>query len=376
MPLQNHHEILSVDDHLIEHPRVWQDRLPQKYREVGPRIIEDENKHHVWRYEGRNFPQIGLNAVAGKDPRDFGTEPVRYEDMIPGCYDPAARVKDMDLDGVKAAMCYPSFPGFAGRVFMQADDRELAELCVQAWNDFHIDEWCGAAPDRFIPMVMAPFWDIRASVKEIERVAGKGARGLTFPENPVPLGLPSFHTRHWDDLFSALEDADMPLCLHFGSSSLAPGFAQDAPFAVEISLFATNLMWTTSDLLFSGVLQRHPKLKIVLAEGGIGWIPYITERCDYTWERHRWYMDIDKETRPSELFRKHFYGCFIDDEHGVKNRHEIGIDRITFEVDYPHSDSNWPNTRRRAAQVLADVPDDEVEQMLSGNVRTLFNFGN
>ncbi|HEX3781294.1 MAG TPA: amidohydrolase family protein [Pseudonocardiaceae bacterium] len=374
MPLREHHEILSVDDHLIEHPRVWQDRLPAKYREIGPRIIEDENKHHVWHYEGRNYPQIGLNAVAGKDPKDFGTEPVRYEDMIPGCYDSRERVKDMDLDGVQAAMCYPSFPGFAGRVFKQAEDRDLAELCVAAWNDFHLDEWCAAAPDRFIPLVMAPFWDIPAAVKEIERVAAKGARGLTFPENPVPLGLPSFHTRHWDDLFSALEDTEMPLCLHFGSSSLTPGFAKDGPFAIEISLFATNLMWTTSDLLFSGLLQRHPKLRIVLAEGGIGWIPYITERCDYTWERHRWYMDIDKETRPSELFRKHFYGCFIDDEHGVRNRHEIGIDRITFEVDYPHSDSNWPNTRRRAAQVLAEVPDDEVEQILSGNVRELFNF--
>lgn len=374
MPLQDHHKIISVDDHLIEHPRVWLDRLPEKFRAAGPQIIEDEKGHHVWRYEGRIYPQIGLNAVAGKDPKDYGIEPVRYEDMIPGCYDPLARVKDMDLDGVQAAACYPSFPGFAGRVFLQAQDHELAHLCVQAWNDFSVDEWAGSAPDRFIALGMLPVWDIEACVKEIYRIAAKGTRTITFPENPAQLGLPSYHTDHWDPVFSAMEETQLPLSLHFGSSSLVPGFAADAPLAVSISLYATNLMWTTSDLLFSGVLQRHPNLKILLAEGGVGWIPYIVERCDYTWERHRWYQDIDKKTPPSELFKKHFYGCFIDDEHGVRNRYDIGVDNLTFEVDYPHSDSNWPNTRRRATEVFADVPDDEVERIVETNARKLFNF--
>jgi predicted TIM-barrel fold metal-dependent hydrolase len=374
MPLREHHKILSVDDHLIEHPRVWRDRLPAKFVEAGPTIIEDEKGHHVWQYAGERYLQIGLNAVAGKAFEDYGMEPVRYDDMIPGCYDPVARVKDMDLDGVQAAMCYPSFPGFAGGVFTRSKDHELAHACVRAWNDFSTDEWAGSAPDRYIPLALLPVWDREATVAEIQRVAAKGARGVTFPENPAPLGLPSFHTKEWEEVFSALEEADMPMCLHFGSSSSTPGFAPDAPWVVSISLFATNLMWTTSDLLFSGVLQRHPKLKIVLAEGGIGWIPYILERCDYSWERHRWYQDIDRETRPSDLFRRHFYGCFIDDEHGMRNRHEIGIDRITFEVDYPHSDSNWPNSRKRAAELFADVPDDEVHKIVELNVRELFNF--
>jgi predicted TIM-barrel fold metal-dependent hydrolase len=375
MPLQDHHKIVSVDDHLIEHPRVWLDRLPERHRAAGPQIVEDDKGHHVWRYEGKFYPQIGLNAVAGKDYQEYGTEPVRYEDMIPGCYDPVARVQDMDLDGIQTVCCYPSFPGFAGRVFLQAEDTELAGLCVRAWNDFSIDEWSAAAPGRFIPLAILPVWDVEAAVKEIHRVAAKGAKAVTFPENPAPLGLPSFHTRHWDPVLSALEETGMPMCLHFGSSSLVPGFAEDAPFAVAISLYATNLMWTTSDLLFSGLLQRHPKLKVVLAEGGIGWIPYIVERCDYTWTRHRWYQDIDRETPPSELFRRHFYGCFIDDVHGLANRHVIGVDRITFEVDYPHSDSNWPNTRKRAAEVFADVPDDEVEMIMETNAKKLFNLG-
>jgi len=374
MPLQDYHQIISVDDHMIEHPRVWLDRLPAPMRDEGPVIIEDDERHHVWRFEGQIFRQIGLNAVAGKPPTDYGMEPCRYDDMIPGCYDPVARVKDMDLDGVTAAMCYPSFPGFAGRVFLQARDKDLALHCVRAWNDYSTGEWAGTAPGRFVPLAMLPLWDQESAIAEIERTALLGARGVTFPDNPVPLGLPSFHTSAWDGVFSALEATGMPLCLHFGSSSFSPGFAQDAPWVVAISMFATNLMWTTSDLIFSGILQRHPHLKIVLAEGGIGWIPYVLERCDYAWERHRWHQRIDKVTRPSDLFRRHFFGCFIDDVHGIKNRHEIGVDRITFEVDYPHSDSNWPNTRKRAAEVFVDVPDDEVHQMVELNARRLFRF--
>jgi predicted TIM-barrel fold metal-dependent hydrolase len=383
MPLQEHHQIISVDDHLIEHPRVWQDRLPAKYRDAGPHIVET-NGNHLWSYEGEVFPTLGLNAVAGKPREEWGYDPLRYEDMIPGCYDPAARVKDMDLDGVQAALCFPTFPGFAGGVFFRAKDKDLALACVQAWNDFYIDEWCATAPDRFVPLGILPIWDIGLASAEAERIIAKGARTISFPDSPQPLGLPSFYTKHWDPLWQICCDAEVPLSLHFGSSSFVPGFPyasqlpgaeladnDDVPFVVAMILFSSNLMWTTVDLLFSGVLQRFPKLQFSLAEGGIGWIPYILERCDYGWDRHRWYQDIDRAARPSDLFRQHFYGCFIDDEHGLANRHQIGVDRITLEIDYPHSDSNWPNSRKRAAEVLAHVPDDEVEMIVETNARRM-----
>ncbi|WP_242417906.1 amidohydrolase family protein, partial [Frankia sp. CpI1-P] len=139
-------------------------------------------------------------------------------------------------------------------------------------------------------------------------------------------------------------------------------------------IFSTNLMWSTTDLLFSGILQKHPKLQFSLAEGGIGWIPYLLERADFVWERHRYYQPIDFDARPSDLFREHFWGCFIDDEFGLENRHKVGIDRIMLEIDYPHSDSNWPNSRKRAAEVLANVPDDEVVKITETNARTMLNF--
>ncbi|OBF12037.1 amidohydrolase family protein [Mycobacterium sp. ACS4331] len=382
MPLQDWMKIISVDDHVIEHPRVWQDRLEQRYRDEGPQIIETPEGHHVWRYEGQLYPQIGLNAVAGKPPSEYGMEPVRYDQMIPGCYDPAERVKDMDIDGVHAALSFPSFPGFGGGVFQRAKDKDLAHACVTAWNDFQVDEWCASAPDRLIPLGILPTWDPQAAATEVERLAAKGTKAVSFPDSPVPLGLPSFHhPTHWEVLWDALEAADMPVCLHFGAGGYVPGFSfqnpnpEDmAPFAVAIATFSTNLMWSTADLVFSGMLQRHPNIKFMLSEGGIGWIPYLLERLDYTWERHRWYQNISRTDRPSDLFRKHFWGCFIDDEHGVNSRELIGIENILVEVDYPHSDSNWPNSRKRISENLLNVPDADVHRIVELNARELLHF--
>ena len=404
MPLQDHMQIISVDDHLIEHPRVFTDRLPKKFLQEGPRIVEDEQGCHVWHMEDKVFPYIGLNAVAGKSPEEYGMEPLRFEDMIPGCYDPSARVKDMDLDGVQAACCFPSFPGFGGRVFLRADDKDLALACVRAWNDFNIDEWCATAPDRYVPLAILPLWDVDLSVAELKRVAAKGVRTVSFPDSPVPLGLPSFHSDHWGPLWDVFEDTGIPVSLHFGSGSFVPGFSasaaalapnasgreyqsvsarydprgerpkDEAPTAASFAVYATNLMWSTVDLVLSGQLQKHPRLKFMLAEGGIGWIPYISERVDNVWQQHRHYQAIDFHTRPSDLIRKHFWGCYITDDFGIRNRHEIGIDRICVEIDYPHSDSMWPNSRKIIGESLLQVPDDEAHRIVELNARDVFNF--
>jgi predicted TIM-barrel fold metal-dependent hydrolase len=392
MPLQDHMQLISTDDHLIEHPKLWSDRLPSKYVDTGPRIIEKRmpksvhagDKSHgeelsdraaeVWQWEGRVYPYIGLNAVAGKKPEEYGAEPIRYSDMLPGCWDPKARIVDMDIDGVHAALSFPSFPKFAGTVFLEARDFDLALLCIKAWNDYVLDEWCPTAPDRLIPMVILPLWSVEESVKEIYRTAAKGSKAISFPENPVPLGLPSFHTNHWDPVFKAAVETKMPLCVHFGTSGKPPITAPEAPMAVMITLFGTNSMDATADLLFSPVFHNHPELQFVLSEGGIGWIPYLLERADQTWEKHRFYQNVNQTVRPSDLFAKHISGCFIDDRFGLARRHDVGIDRITWECDYPHSDSNWPNSRKIVHDMMLDIPDDEVQQMVEWNARKLFNF--
>jgi predicted TIM-barrel fold metal-dependent hydrolase len=388
MPLTDDMQLVSVDDHLVERPDVWQDRLPSKYKEAGPRIVESTGNEtdqygfgqkvskgrQVWMLEGKIHAQLGLNAVAGRPRDQIGTDPIRFDEMIPGCYDPKARVADMDIDGVQTAMLFPSFPRFAGTMFAQVQDKKPALLCIQAWNDYVLDEWCGPYPDRFIPMIILPFWDVQQSIGEINRLADRGIRAISFPENPATLGLPSFHSDHWDPLWSALEDAQLVLCLHFGTSGKVTLPSNDAPMAVMVTLMGTNSMSAVADLIFSPVFHRHPKLKVAMSEGGAGWIPWLLQRADSTWERHRFYQNINQTVRPSELFNKHIWGCFILDEYGVKNRHEIGIDRLTWECDYPHSDSFWPNSRKMVSEMVLDVPDDEVRQIVETNARELYRF--
>ncbi len=272
--------------------------------------------------------------------------------MRPGCYDSVARLEDMNRDGVLASLCFPSFPRFCGQTFYEANDRELAMKCVQAYNDWMIDEWCGLAPGRYIPMIILPLWDPTAGAAEIERCAAKGAKAITFSENPTPLGLPSIHARdrYWDPVFQAANDTGMPLCTHIGSSSQMPTTSKDAPMIVHISVQPVNLMLTTADWVFSGLFERFSDLKLCLSEGGIGWIPYLLEKLDWTWDRQRaWaskgHVTLDEavagmgdmaeaaeasawsfDTPPSEIFRKHIYGCFIDEQFGVDVIDYIGID--------------------------------------------------
>jgi predicted TIM-barrel fold metal-dependent hydrolase len=366
-------KLISVDDHVIEHRDVWQDRLAARYKPAGPRI-EMRDGIPIWVYEGRDFPPLGLDAVAGHDPTEFALTPKRFAEMRPGCYDPKARLVDMDEDGVTAQLCFPQFPRFAGQTFAEAHDKELARLCVQAWNDFMIDEWCATDPLRFIPLAIVPLWDPKLAAAEIERVAPRGARAITFTENPVPLGLPSFWSGHWDPMFSALEDAGMPMCLHIGSSSKITTPSADVAIAVPLSLMALNSMTACSDLVFSPVFDRHPRLRVVFSEGGSGWAPYLLEKMDYTWERHRHYNEINRDQRPSEVFDQHIWVAHITDQVGTENRHRIGIHKMLWESDYPHSDSLWPQSRAVVAEHLKDVPDEEARMLVELNARSLFRF--
>jgi predicted TIM-barrel fold metal-dependent hydrolase len=367
-------QLISVDDHLIEPPGVWQERVPARHRDAAPRVVELEGGQQVWQYQGKQYATLGLNAVAGKPFEEFGNEPTRYEDMMPGAYDPVARVRDMDIDGIQAQLCFPTFPRFAGTMFLEGEDREVALDSVRAYNDFVLDEWCASAPGRYIPMTILPLWDPQLAAAEFRRTVDKGALTVGFPENPSPLGLPSFHTDHWDPVLALANETGVPLSMHFGTSAVRPPHSPDAPFAVIIALMGCNSMFALVDLVFSPVFKKFPDLKIALSEGGIGWMPYMIERMEDTWERHRFYTGIDQHEHPRELFDQHIYGCFIADEVGLKLRHEIGVNHIMWECDYPHSDSRWPNARKLLTESLRDVPDDEAHRIVELNARELFNF--
>lgn len=368
--------IISVDDHVVEPPSVWVDRLPQADIEASPHIEDRPDHTQTWVWEGREYPIHLMGSPRTRNFRSDGTGEDFYarhfDDMVPGAYEAAARVEAMDADGVQAQVLFPTFPRFAGTRFLEGTDKGLALRCVQAYNDWMLEDWCATAPERFIPMVITPLWDPALAAAEIERCAAKGAKAISFPENPAPLGLPSFWGEHWDPVFAAAADARLVLCMHIGTSGELVQPAPESSEAVGISLCGVNAMSACTDLIYSGLLPRHPGTRIALSEGGSGWVPYIIERMDYTWARTR--LGVDKSVKPSELFERHFWTCFIDDEAAVRQRHEIGVHKMMFETDYPHNDSNWPDSRKVLAGMLADVPDDEARRIAELNARELFDF--
>jgi predicted TIM-barrel fold metal-dependent hydrolase len=369
--------LVSVDDHAVEPPHVFEGRLPERYRDVAPRLVRKDDGTDVWLYEGREIPNIGLNAVAGRPPEEYGMEPTSFDEIRDGCYDIHARVRDMDANGVIGSMCFSSFPNLCGQLFARSKDKDAALAIARAYNDWHVDEWCGTYPGRFIPLALPPLWDPQAMAAEVRRMAAKGCHAVSFSENPAKLRLPSFHDAHWDPFWSACEDEGTIVCLHIGSSSQLVITADDAPIDVLISLQPVNIVQAAADLLWSPVLRKFPALKVSLSEGGIGWIPYFHERVDWIYTRHHAWTGQDFGGKlPSEVFRERIVTCFIDDAAGLEQRHRVGVETICWESDYPHSDSTWPTSPEYVMKSFeaAGVPDDEIDAITHGNALRHFRF--
>jgi predicted TIM-barrel fold metal-dependent hydrolase len=369
--------LVSVDDHAVEPPHVFEGRLPERYRDVAPRLVRKDDGTDVWVYEGREIPNIGLNAVAGRPPEEYGMEPTSFDEIREGCYDIHARVRDMDANGVLGSMCFSSFPNLCGQLFARSKDKEAALAIVRAYNDWHVDEWCGTYPGRFIPLALPPLWDPEEMAAEVRRTAAKGCHAVSFSENPAKLKLPSFHDSHWDPFWSACEDEGTIVCLHIGSSSQLVITADDAPIDVLISLQPVNIVQAAADLLWSPVLRKFPTLKVSLSEGGIGWIPYFHERVDWIYTRHHAWTGQDFGGKlPSEVFRERIVTCFIDDPAGLEQRHRVGVETMCWESDYPHSDSTWPTSPEYVMKSFegAGVPDDEIDAITHGNALRYFRF--
>ncbi len=337
--------LVSVDDHVVEPPNVFDGRLPAKYRDLAPKFVTKDDGTNVWRYEGAEMPNVALNAVAGRPPEEYGIEPTSFEELRPGTYDIDERVKDMDANGVLGSLCFPSFPQFCGQLFARTEDKDVALAMVRAYNDWHIDEWCGTHPGRFIPCPIPAIWDPEVLAAEVRRTAAKGAHAVTFSENPAKLGWPSLHSDHWDPLWRACSDEGVVVCMHIGSSSQLLVTAPDAPIDVLITLSPINIVQAAADLIWSPMLRKFPDLKVALSEGGIGWIPYFLERIDFAYQRHhRWTGQDFGDRLPSDVFNEHVICCFIDDHFGVESRAHLNMDAVCWECDYPHSDSTWPQS--------------------------------
>jgi predicted TIM-barrel fold metal-dependent hydrolase len=274
---------------------------------------------------------------------------------------------------VEASLCYPTFPRFCGQTFAEGRDKDLGLACVAAYNDWTVEEWCGDSGGRLVPICLIPLWDADLAATEVRRNAARGVRAVAFSEIPVHLGLPSIHSGYWDPFFQACAETGTVVCMHIGSSSRMPATSPDAPPSVTATLGFANAMTSLVDFLWSGVLVRYPALKLAYAESQLGWIPYILERIDDVWEDNQgWAQTKQIPEPPSFYFHRQVYGCFFKDQTGIDMRDRIGIDHITFETDYPHSDSTWPDTQAVAARLLAGLPTDDVYKIIRGNAIELF----
>jgi len=244
-------------------------------------------------------------------------------------------------------------------------------LCIEAYNDWMVDEWCGLSGGRLIPLIIVPLWDPVLAATEVRRNAAKGVHAVCFSEIPTNLGLPSIHDRggHWKPFFAACDETQTTINMHIGSGSKMPSTSSDAPAAVGSTLTFANCCFSLVDWLMSGIFTEFSDLHVAYSEGQIGWIPYILERADTVWEENRgWGGIADKVPEPpSEIFRKHVYGCFFDDRHGLASLDAIGEDNVTYESDYPHSDSTWPYTAKIAEEQMSHLSDEVVYKLLRGN---------
>jgi predicted TIM-barrel fold metal-dependent hydrolase len=380
--------IISVDDHVVEPPDLFEGRLPAKFADVGPRVVRlpweagegyrqsfrpaaSGPEVDFWQIEDIRFGLPKLEAAAGMAPEEITTEPTRYADIRPGCYRVAERLEDMDRIGVERSLCFPNLFRFAGQMFLWLSDHELGLACVRAYNDWMVEEWAGESGGRLIPLCMVPLWDPQLAAEEVRRNAARGVRAVSFSELPAKLGLPSIHARdgHWLPFIEACDETGTVICIHIGSSSTVASGSPDAPPSVRMTTVNFNAQLSFSDWMFSGLLARFPNLKLAFSESQLGWIPYVLERMDRIWRVGNAVARIDPAIvrEPSSYMAGRVFACFFEDTFGIEVRDAVGVDQITFECDYPHQDSTWPNTETYLRTVLAGLSEDEVYKIARGN---------
>jgi predicted TIM-barrel fold metal-dependent hydrolase len=324
--------MISVDDHLIEPPNVWVDRLPAKYRDRGPRWVSDD-RGEAWLVEESIRVPVSGAVTAGAwwppEGRPDAFTPLAWSEVPPSCYDPRAREEAMNTDRVLAAVMFPNLPGFAGSLFQRLDDKDLALLCIQAYNDWLLDEFASAIPGRVIGLALIPMWDGQLAAGEATRAIDKGGRAVSFSMAPHQIGFPAIHEEHWDALYAVMNEANLPLCTHLGTGmggdeqmakidfskmgeimqalndpeKLQTLLADDPDLArmAEAMGFggtssrrtprpATTVLLQLAgqtcliEWINSGNFDRFPNLKVALSENGIGWIPAVLQTADWMQE--------------------------------------------------------------------------------------------
>ena len=368
---------ISVDDHLVEPPHTFAGRLPARFVDVAPRVERGDDGADYWIFEDQRVGLPTTDAHQSWDPDEWGVAFVPFDGVRRGTWDIHGRVADMDVGGISASLNFPSTVfGFAGQRFMRFKNHELGLAAMRAYNDWIVEEWAAPYPDRIIPSQVTWLADPVVAAAEIRRNAERGFTAVAFTENPERLGLPSLYSGAWDPFFGACEETDTVVNLHVGSSSETLVPSKQSPPQVLGALFPVNAMQACLDWLFAKIPLRFGGLKIVLSESGIGWVPMVIERLRY--QQHIYVPEAlgrdwaDAEFTPEELLRRNFWFTSYFDPLGLQLRHEIGVDRIMFEADYPHADSTWPDSQALIHDLVGSFPPDEIAKLTHENASAVY----
>jgi predicted TIM-barrel fold metal-dependent hydrolase len=368
--------IVSVDDHILEGPAIWADRLPARYQQAGPRLVRErigDNRwgctwQDVWHIEDVRVPLTRIDAPAGHPPEDTDDRPAIIDDFRSGCTNPEGRLEDMTADGVLASLLFPNlFVRFCGQRFLEAKDKELGRLCVAAYNDYVMDVWAATAPDRLVPAAIVPMWDAELAAAEVRRNAARGCSQVCFSEIPPWLGLPSLYSGYWDPFIAACEETNTVINMHIGSSSSMAKTSDDAGHTVRVANHYVNSSLALSDWLMSGLFEKFRTVRVAFSEGQAGWIPYIVRRLDGMWKVDNAVLEIQLPDPPSTYLRDHVYSCVFEDQTAMEHIDFLGEDNLCFETDYPHADGSFPHSVDRALEVTEILPARQREKVLRGN---------
>ena len=375
--------VIDTDTHITEPADTWTARMSKKkWGDMIPNVkyIEDA-KEEYWFVGDKQLLPACMTAQAGW-PQAFPSHPPTFEEAHPASYESTARVKLMDELGIYAQALYPNVGGFGSQLWRTMEDQEFALDCVRAYNDMLID-WSSVAPERFIAIAAVPFWNVEASVKEIQRAAAKGCKGMIFSGAPQLHEQPFLADHGWDPIWAAAQDCGLPVSFHVGSGDMSSQFSfqriATEGFGVTYARASTSLFFETAthltDLLYSGILPRFPNLKFVSVESGIGWIPFLLEAADW----HFTGGDVratrpEFEEMPSFYYYRQVYASYWFEKIApLRTLDHVGYDNIIFETDFPHPTCLEGDAVRNAISNLDEVPEEARRKILYQNAAKLYN---
>ena len=370
------HGLISADDHVQEHPEVWTSRMSKnKWGDRVPHVKRRQDGNDCWMIDGQ---EIGLSALAFMTAAsgDRGKEPTRWLDVPAMAYNPHERLKALESDRVDYTVLYPTVAGLAAESFGRINDSELELACVQAYNDWLMEEWAAVSP-RFIPQCIVPIWPMENTVGEIKRAVANGHKGVIYPASPMELrDVPHINEPAYDPLWKICEDLGVPICFHSGGSRKAQllpgeGFSPLVAAAYRSVVRSVSSIAVLANFLISRILYRFPNLKVVFADSSLGWGAYEIEYADYQ-SAADGLQSEGYSLKPSELFQRQCYFTCSYDCVSLRVRRYLGPSNILWSTHFPLPTTSWPNTQQKIELSFKGIPNDEKARILWRNAATLY----